>query len=224
MTFFNDYIGKLVQIEMKGDREKIGYLIDVGPDVIVSYMEKKYLYLPTAHIKNVKLSTEDKTNMDPPPVPIMQTGMITYQQILSSAIDRFVEIYISDNQTLHGYVRYIAQDYFVFYSPLYQVMYIPQFHLKWISPYETHQTPYMRAQNQMTASSFDPSFAALPDTFEQLLKGLEGEIVCFDSGLNSNKIGLLQKMTHPFVELVTADEKKMHYNIQHIKNCIPFNM
>jgi hypothetical protein len=223
MTFFNAYIGKMVHIEMIGDRGKIGYLIDVGPDVIVIYTEKKYLYLPTAHIKNLKLSTEDKTNTDSPPDPVIQTGMISYHQILSNAIDRYVEIYISDNQTIHGYVRYILEDYLVFYSPLYQVMYIPLFHLKWISPYESHQTPYTLAQNQMTAGSSVPSFASLPITFEQLLNGLEGEMICFDSGLNANKIGLLQKMNHSFAELITADEKRLHYNIQHIKNCIRFN-
>ncbi|WP_261300779.1 YuzF family protein [Paenibacillus andongensis] len=223
MMFFNTYIGMMVQIEMMGDRDKIGYLIDVGPDIIVIYMEKKYLYIPIAHIRNITLQADDKMNTESPPAPVKQTGEITYAQILNSAIDRFVEIYISSNQTIHGYVRHIAQDYFVFYSPLYQVMYIPLFHLKWISPYQSNQTPYSQVQSQMAARSSDPTFALLPSTFVQLLKDLEGEIVCFDTGLHANKMGLLQKLNIPFVELITADEKKLHYNIQHIKNCIPFN-
>ncbi|MGO4269318.1 DUF2642 domain-containing protein [Paenibacillus sp. TAF58] len=223
MMFFNTYIGMMVQIEMMGDRDKIGYLIDVGPDIIVIYMEKKYLYIPIAHIRNITLQAEDKMNTESPPAPVKQTGEITYSQILNSAIDRFVEIYISSNQTIHGYVRHIAQDYFVFYSPLYQVMYIPFIHLKWISPYLTKQTPYSQVQNQMAASLSNPTFALLPNTFDQLLKDLEGEIVCFDTGLHVNKMGLLQKLNLPFVELITADEKKLYYNIEHIKNCIPFN-
>ncbi|MCY9697914.1 DUF2642 domain-containing protein [Paenibacillus alginolyticus] len=224
MMYFNTYIGKMVQIELIGDRDRIGYLIDLGPDIIVIYTEKKYLYMPITHIRNITLqAADDKMNTESSPAPVKQTGEITYNQILANAIDRFVEIYIANNQTIHGYVKHIAQDYMVFYSPLYQVMYIPLFHLKWISPYQTHQTPYSQAQDQLAANPTDPTFAMLPNTFEQLLKDLEGEIVCFDSGIHANKIGLLQKLNLPFVELITADEKKLHYNIQHIKNCIPFN-
>ncbi|MDF2647251.1 MAG: hypothetical protein K0Q73_3056 [Paenibacillus sp.] len=222
MMFFNTYIGKMVQIELIGDGDKIGYLIDVGLDIIVIYMEKKYLYLPIAHIRNITLNL-DKSITDSPPDLSLQTGEITYHQILSSAVDRFVEIYIFNNQTLHGYVRHISQDYLVFHSPLYQTMYIPLFHLKWISPYQNNQTPYSQVRSQLAPSSPDPSFTLLPNTFDQLLKDLEGEIVCFDSGLHANKIGLLQKLDFPFAELITADEKKLHYNIQHIKNCILFN-
>ena len=66
MIFFNTYIGKMVQIELLGIGIKIGYLIDVGPDIIVIYMEKKYLYLPIAHIRNIALKPRQMSTESPP--------------------------------------------------------------------------------------------------------------------------------------------------------------
>ncbi|OPH57585.1 hypothetical protein BC351_03415 [Paenibacillus ferrarius] len=222
MMIFNLYIGKLVHIELLGDRDKMGYLIDAGSDIIVIYMDKKYVYLPITHIKNIELNTEDNANQDAPPDPISQTGHINFVGVLHNAVDRFVEIYLSDHQTLHGYVKYIAQDYLVFYSALYPKLYIPIIHIKWISPYESHQTPYSMNQKNWTTDTADSSLDTLPPTFGQVLKGLEGEMICLDAGLHASQIGLLEKMNDSFIELVTADENKLHFNVQHIRNCISF--
>ncbi|NQX67710.1 hypothetical protein HQN90_16440 [Paenibacillus alba] len=222
MMVFNLYIGKLVHIELLGDRDKMGYLIDAGTDIIVIYMDKKYVYLPITHIKNIELNTEGNANQDAPPDPISQTGHINFVDVLHTAVDRFVEIYLSDHQTLHGYVKFIAQDYLVFYSALYPKLYIPIIHIKWISPYESHQTPYSMNQKKWTTDTADSSLDTLPLTFEQVLKGLEGEMICLDAGLHASQIGLLEKMNDSFIELVTADENKLHFNVQHIRNCISF--
>ncbi|UKS29178.1 DUF2642 domain-containing protein [Paenibacillus sp. HWE-109] len=221
MLFAHSYLGKLVHIELLGDRDKMGYLVDAGPDVFVIYMDKKYVYVPSAHVKTIKLNTEDKTNTDTAPDPINQTGAITFILVLHNAIDKFVEIYISDHQSIHGYVKAIAQDYLVFYSQFYKTMYIPLDHLKWITPFESDQTPYSLDQKHLSKEVIEGSVNALPPTFEQLMKGLEGEMVGIDSGLKANKIGLLQTINNSFVELITAEELKFHYNLQHIKNCIP---
>jgi hypothetical protein len=97
-------------------------------------------------------------------------------------------------------------------------MLVPLYHLKWIIPYQSHQTPYSLKRIPFTPSV--PAASPLKDTFAEQLSALIGQIVSFDSGLNAKKIGVVQAVEDDFVELMTADEKRRYYNIHHVKNVI----
>lgn len=219
MNLFDQYVGKVVKIEISGGGEQTVFLVDVGSDVIVFYGEKKYFYIQTVHVKNMEHHTDNKENTNYAPVdPIQLPKQVSFENILNNAKGRFIDVYISDNQTINGYVLSVQQDFMLFGSPLYGTMLIPLYHLKWISPYQSHQTPYSLKQDPFASSV--PAVGSLKSTFAEQLHASAGRIVGFDSGLNVKKIGLLQAVEGDFIELTTADEKQRYYNIHHVKNCI----
>ena len=57
MSDFNHLIGQNVKIEVSGETELCGKLIDAGLDILVIY-NKQYYYLPFAHIQRIKPDPE----------------------------------------------------------------------------------------------------------------------------------------------------------------------
>jgi len=214
MNVLQSFINKTVNIEISGDKKHTGILIDYGQDIVVLYNGTSFIYFPFLHVQNIKASSNLEEEIESPTsTPIESEKEISYRKTLQQARGQFVEIYVSGNLSLHGYVTTILNNYFVFYSPVYKTIYIPLYHLKWLIPYPTEKTPFSINRALLPVS---PSIIPLMRTFEEQLTKLEGEIVVFDLGVHSNKIGLLNKVEKNMIELVTADGKSYYWNIHHL--------
>ena len=212
-----DYLGKVVNIEVSGNLNFIGYLIDFGPDIVVINNGREYVYLPTQHIHAVKQVDEewiedepDETNST---IPI-ENGSIDLRKILENARGRFIECYITGNHALHGYITQLMDDYFVFYSPVYHTVFISTYHLKYFIPYYPGTTPYGVDKAYLSIESNPINFAP---TFEELFKTIEGRFIVMDLGGNPNKTGFFKGISKGVIKLATANGEIYHWNIKHIK-------
>ncbi|MFC5447394.1 DUF2642 domain-containing protein [Paenibacillus aestuarii] len=219
------YVGQQVIVEISGNNIRKGKLIDRGLDILVLANEQKFYYIPLVHVQNVKVNTEPTMETDDSlaeteqPSIDYQADSLSFRKILNQAKGRFVEIYVTGNKTIHGYLTSIMNDYFVFYSPVYKAMFISMNHLKWLIPYPANVTPYTLDNQSLPLSLIN---VTLSRTFEEQCKKLEGKLVVFDLGDNTNKIGLLNKADRNFVELINADGNKVFWNLQHLKTvCTP---
>lgn len=215
MNLLTQYHGKEVEIEISGDKKHNGVLIDSGLDIMVLFNGTDFIYIPNNHVQNFKLSIKNEQEISEiPDIPIMSVQDISYRKTLTNAKGVFVQIFVTGDFSLHGYITGILTNYFVFYSPVYQTMYIPFFHLKWLIPYPYNQTPYTLDKMQLPVN---PAELPLARTFEEQIKKLTGKIIVIDLGSNKNKIGLLKNIESNIIELITAEGTKLYCNIQHIK-------
>ncbi|MFC0272716.1 DUF2642 domain-containing protein [Metabacillus herbersteinensis] len=217
MNGISTFIGKQVDIEITGKTVFVGILIDVGLDIIVLFDGLQYLYIPLLHLHNIKLSSEDpiETSQRSKQTITDDTEKIAYRKVLNNAKGMFVEIYVTGNKSIHGYITNILTDYFVFYSPVYKTMFISLHHLKWMIPYSSSLTPYTLGNDVLPVQ---PSTIPLLRTFEEQLKKYQGKLVVFDSGEHPNKIGLLKDIRNNIVELITANGETMFWKLTHLKS------
>ncbi|WP_110112347.1 DUF2642 domain-containing protein [Bacillus sp. CGMCC 1.16541] len=214
-TALKSYIGKQVQLEITGNTIFLGILIDVGLDILVLFDGKQYLYVPMLHLHSIKQYTEEKIkSADIEDSIFNESEVISYRKMLQHAKGRFVEIYVTGNKSIHGYITSVLNDYFVFYSPVYKTMCISLHHLKWLTPYNHELTPYMLNNEELPVK---PSSIPLSRTFEEQLKKVEGELVVFDLGDNPYKIGVVKSIANNIVELITANGDEMFWKLMHIK-------
>ncbi|WP_017436047.1 hypothetical protein [Saccharococcus caldoxylosilyticus] len=216
MNNLNSLIGKQVELEVSGKVLLTGILVDVGLDIIVIYNGKEYLYIPHLHIHNIRVSTNPQTELSDviPESPFDENEMISYRKTLINAKGRFVEIYVTGNKSIHGYVTAILNDYFVFYSPVYKTMFISLNHLKWLTPYQTNITPYTLGNEVLPVK---PTNMPLQRSLEEQLKKFEGQLVVFDLGDHPMKIGLLKQVQNNIIELVTASGISVFWKLIHVK-------
>jgi hypothetical protein len=213
---FKDLLGKQVDVEVSGKNTFTGKFLHYGLDIVVIYHEQRYFYIPLVHIQQLKLST---LYLDEP-VPFLdepidfQEETISYRKILSEARGRFLEIYVTGNKSIHGYLTSIMNDYFVFYSPVYKSMFVSLHHVKWFLPYHRNVTPYSLSDQSLP---FQPAPVTLSRTFKEQCKKFEGKLVVFDLGDHPNKIGLLQKVDDSVLELINANGETIYWNLQHLK-------
>jgi hypothetical protein len=126
----------------------------------------------------------------------------------------FSEIYISGNQSIHGYLTTVMNDFFVFYSPVYHTVIVSLHHLKYLVPYNPNVTPYTLTSEQFPLK---PSPITLARTFDQQLRKLIGEFVVLDLGENPNKIGVLKNVDQSIIELATASGASVLLHFDHVK-------
>jgi len=218
MWNLSDLLGKFVYIEISGKTSCKGVLVDVGTDIVVLYSDERYFYIPLVHVQHIKVDTDSSAPMGLESLPATPFDsvhdQISYRKIIDNARGRFVEIYVSGNKTIHGYITSLMNDYFLFYSPSYKTMYVSLQHVKWIIPYHLNITPYLLSNQHFP---MNPSTIPLSRTFEQQCKKLEGQLVVFDLGDQPNKIGHLLKVEQNKIELITALGQKMYWNLQHLK-------
>ncbi len=223
MEALTQYMGKVVHLEGSGKFQIVGYLIDLGEDIVVIHNGRQYIYLPFKHIHTVRLATLDddwmqlqqlEDEFDEGNSIDTNHGSISYRQILKNAKGMFLECYITGDHTIHGYITEIQDDYFVFYSPVYHTLFISMDHLKYLIPYYPGVTPYSVDKAYLEV---DPIDLPLADSFIHLFKQLEGKFVVLDLGANPNKIGFFKKITNGLIQLVTANGEVFHWNIKHIK-------
>jgi hypothetical protein len=216
MNILDKFLGKQVVVELSGKTRFEGILIDYGLDIIVVYNGQEFLYIPTMQLQYIR----ENSVIDPKlvcsvEIPIKSDiDKISFRKILGNAKGMFVKIYVIGNQTVHGYVLNVLNDYFVFYSPVYKTICISFNHLKWLIPYTQNVTPYSLTNQQIP---FTPLQQSTSRTFEEQLKRLEGNIVVFDIADNPYKTGLLKKVTNNMVVLVTGEGEEIGWNLQHLK-------
>jgi len=211
------FVGKYVEMEISGRPIPIkGNLVDLGSDILVIHDGMQFLYIPLIHLQNIRLSrAKDAEIIVPPEVPFEnQSETISYRKMLMNAKGMFAELYIAGNQSIHGYLTSIMNDFFVFYSPVFHTVLISLQHLKYLIPYHPNLTPYSLNQERFPVK---PSNMTLARTFDLQLKKLEGEFIVLDLGENPNKIGLLKSVENSTLELVTANGGTVFLHLDHVK-------
>lgn len=216
---FKSLLGKQIELDIPGKIPMIkGVLIDVGNDIFVVYNGEQFLYIPTFHIHLMKLAKHINPELnfipDSPSPFENQNEEISYRKILMNARGVFLEVYITGNQSISGYITSIMTNYFIFYSPVFHTLIIPLHHLKYLIPYSPNATPYSLSQDHFPLI---PTNMSLARSFDQQLKKLEGTLVVLDLGDNPHKIGVLKKVENSRVELITANEESVYLHIDHIK-------
>ena len=210
--------GKYIKLELSGKKYISGLLCDIGSDVWVVFNGTDYLYIPAIHIQNwqyMKQEEIDEINFSDEPAPIYNNNEETsFRKTLNAARGIFTEIFVTSNQSLHGYIISIMNNYFVFYSPIYKTMFISLNHLKWLIPYSSNQRPYGLSNANLPVNPSNVTFAR---SFEVQIEKLTGELIVFNIGENENVIGKIQGIKGNFVELISAKEDPVYLNLQHIK-------
>jgi hypothetical protein len=172
------------------------------------------LYIPLKHVKNVKTGKPplEETGVIQEAALDYKSGNLALQKVLSHAIGRFVDLYVTGEQAIQGYITSIVQDYVIFNTLLNQKVYISLNHVKWLAPYRTDAPPFSRGVAQPSSNP-----AVVSQSFESLLQSLEGHLVELDLGDSTNKLGWLQKVDNQVAELLTASGEKMYWNLSHLK-------
>ena len=215
---FIDLIGKTIEVEISRDIFLKGTLLDSGLDIIVMYDDKNqhFLYIPIVHVQQLKetiLDKKDPSYQRPSERPI-ETDLISFRKALMIAKGLFVQVYVTGNKSIHGYLTSIMNDYFVFHSPVYKTMFIAMKHVKWLIPYPPNATPYSLNNEHLP---FQPVTTPLARSFDEQLKKFENQLVIIDGGENTEQIGLLQKVRNNKVILITAERETVYRNVEHIK-------
>lgn len=220
MNAYNELMGKNIEIEISGGNSHSGTLVDSGLDILVLYVgrSQRFLYIPVVHIQQVKEAAPDQNSIVydlPSEKPIEPDSLsISFRGILTNARGRFVEVYVTGNKSIHGYLTSIMNNHFVFYSPIYKTVFISMDHVKWLIPYPEHSTPYSINNQTLPAS---PASIPLARSFEDQCKKLENQLVVIDGGDRSEKIGLLQKVSNNQLTLITAERESVYRNLEHVK-------
>jgi hypothetical protein len=211
---FVEFIGNKISIEISGGVYQKGMLLDAGLDIIVIYNGKSFLYIPTVHIQRLKeiIKEEDESSYDPPSEKPIEIDVISLRKALTIAKGLFVQVYVTGNKSIHGYLTSIMNDYIVFHSPVYKTMFISMNHVKWLIPYPPNTTPYTLKNIQL-----NPLPSSLARSFDEQMKKFENQLVILDGGDNPEKIGLLQKIQHNNIILITAEGETIYRNLEHIK-------
>ncbi|MEH7505718.1 DUF2642 domain-containing protein [Neobacillus drentensis] len=205
---------KYIEVEISGGSFHRGILIDSGLDIVVIFdgRNNTFLYIPFVHIQQLKeILIQEDPFYDPPSEKPITYESISYRKILMSAKGLFVEVYVTGNKSIHGYLTSIMNNYFVFHSPAYKTMYISMNHVKWLIPYPPNTTPYSLENQNLPVS------ATLARSFEEQLKKLENQLIILDGGYYEEKIGLLHKVQNNRMILITAKGEKVFRNLEHIK-------
>lgn len=193
----------------------MGILIDVGSDIIVLHDGIKYTYLPLVHLQGLTLCPSNESDFG----DIAQSDReliheLSYRKVLLNARGKFLELFITGNQTVHGYITSIMNDFFLFHSPMYKSLYISMNHLKWLVPYDSGATPYALEREKFPVI---PAAATLARSFEQQLRKMEGEFIVLDQGDLPKKNGLLKTVKDGLIELAMADGVSYFLHIDHVK-------
>lgn len=215
MNNFKVFIGKNICVALPGLLQQSGVLIDTGSDLIVLFNGKDFIYIPISNIHLLYID-EDLEPIDSPtqkPLEI-DSDSLSLRKILTNSKGIFSEIVVAKKQSIHGYVTNIMNDYFVFYSPVYNTMYISLQHLKWLIPYRNDQVPYSLDR---TILANYPSTLSLARSLDEQIKKMFGKMIIFDLGENTRKVGQLLSFKNNILELVTARQEVTYVNAKHVK-------
>lgn len=210
---------EFVEVELSGKKFLKGILIDKSSELVVLFDGSEFMYIPVEHIQQLIFNENNDENLQAPldsqSIFVRKNNVdLTLAHILSQARSMYIEIYVVGNQSLHGTISTIFNDYFVFHSPIYKTMLIPVQHLKWIIPHAQEQLPYGLAEIDFLKQSIDQSW--MPEFIDQVVK-MKNELVVINLGEKSNYIGKINSIQDCMIELQTANVNSTFLNIQHIK-------
>lgn len=217
MSDIRSLLGEQVYVKLSGEIAFEGILTDIGQDIIVVYNGLKYYYIPWLHVHRIHQNDNIRDRIENPIEPsiVEDIDSISYRKILTNAKGIFSEIYVTGNLTFHGYITNVLNDYIVFYSPVFKMMYISLSHLKWLTPYNHKVNPYTLKNENLPVS---PSNVPLLRSFEAQIKREVGKLVIFDGGIDPMKIGLLNKIENNLIELAVANGETAYLRLNHIKS------
>ena len=212
-------LNEVIRVEISGKKLMNGTVIDLGSDMVVLYNGKDFVYIPLVHIQNIEgdLNNEGDIN-DPTVLPNIITEKnnvdLSFEKILTEAKGKYIEIYVTGGQSLHGSIISIMNNYFVFHSPVYKTMYIALNHLKWIIPYSTNERLYDLDDHDIRLQSNN---VRVEKNFGDQVKKIKNEIVVLNIGGSKSYIGKVNNVEDQIVEFQTARTHPVFLNLQHIK-------
>lgn len=215
----NQFLDTDVEVVISGDTRFVGTLIDIGQDIFVIFDGSNYLYIPLLHLhqmnKAINTNTEKPILIDPEdPMMEAENNSFSYRNTLNRVKGKFIEIYVTGDRSIHGYVTSVLNDYIVFFSPVFKTLFISMHHLKWFTPYSTEQTPYTLDNSQLPVV---PSSVSLVRNFEEQIKKYVGQLVIFDMGEVPEKVGLLKDVSNNIIELINASGESIIWKLNHLK-------
>ncbi|BDG81820.1 MULTISPECIES: DUF2642 domain-containing protein [Bacillus] len=220
MKGLNQFLDTDVDVVISGDTRFVGTLIDIGHDIFVIFNGCNYLYIPLLHLhqmnKAIINTNTEKPILREPEDTIMQAenNSFSYRNTLNNVKGKFIEVYVTGDRSIHGYVTSVLNDYIVFFSPVFKTLFISMHHLKWFTPYSTEQTPYTLDNSQLPVV---PSSVSLVRNFEEQIKKYVGQLVIFDMGEVPEKVGLLKDVSNNIIELINASGKSIIWKLNHLK-------
>ncbi|MBL4978211.1 DUF2642 domain-containing protein [Bacillus halotolerans] len=220
MKGLNQFLDTDVDVVISGDTRFVGTLIDIGHDIFVIFNGCNYLYIPLLHLhqmnKAIINTNTEKPILREPEDTIMQAenNSFSYRNTLNNVKGKFIEVYVTGDRSIHGYVTSVLNDYIVFFSPVFKTLFISMHHLKWFTPYSTEQTPYTLDNSQLPVV---PSSVSLVRNFEEQIKKYVGQLVLFDMGEVPEKVGLLKDVSNNIIELINASGKSIIWKLNHLK-------
>nr|WP_010332131.1 hypothetical protein [Bacillus mojavensis] len=215
----NQFLDTDVEVVISGDTRFVGTLIDIGQDIFVIFDGCNYLYIPLLHLhqmnKAINTNTEKPILIDPEDTMMeAENNSFSYRNTLNKVKGKFIEIYVTGDRSIHGYVTSVLNDYIVFFSPVFKTLFISMHHLKWFTPYSTEQTPYTLDNSQLPVV---PSSVSLVRNFEEQIKKYVGQLVIFDMGEVPEKVGLLKDVSNNIIELINASGESIIWKLNHLK-------
>ncbi|WP_379965734.1 DUF2642 domain-containing protein [Ectobacillus sp. sgz5001026] len=209
--------GKQIDVEISGKVLFQGILIEQSKEIVVLFDGKNFMYFPLLHIHRINESAVPNGEITNPSVGslVKNDQSISFQTILENAKGRFTEIYVTGDISLHGYIVSVQEDYLYFYSHVFNMMLLSTHHLKWLIPYHLKTIPYTLSDEKIPTV---PSTIPLHALFEEQIKKYENELVVFDMGGKSTKIGLLKKVNEGIIELVVANGDTVYITVAHIQS------
>ncbi|MCA1055117.1 DUF2642 domain-containing protein [Rossellomorea aquimaris] len=213
---YSAYIGEPVLVNLTGKRQISGYLIDVGSEVLIIYNGQDYIYISTIHIRTLHTISKKELDIETPATDPMlnQEDELALRRILTTAKGMFLELYLTGNQSVHGYITGIMNNYFSFYSPVFKTMYISLQHLKWVIPYSGNTPPYALEKDKLP---FHASHLSLARTFEVQVEKMTGDLVVINLGGNEESVGKIEKVENNIIQLITAKGQATSINMHHIQ-------
>ncbi|KXH78535.1 hypothetical protein [Sporosarcina sp. HYO08] len=212
-------VNEYVRIEVSGKEKLHGNVIDIGSDIIVIYNGKQFVYIPLGHIQNLIIDRQNENDITPPTeFPSIITGKafkeLSFKEVISQAIGKYIEVFVAGHESLHGQIRCVMDDYFVFDSPVYKTMYVSMNHLKWLIPYAENEKLYdIDQQNPLGQQKYED----LAKSFAKQMNQLKDQLIVVNVGSHKSCIGKVSNVDLQVAELQTTRANSILLNIDHIK-------
>lgn len=212
-------VKEIIRIEISGKKMVSGSLIDVGEDIIVLFNGMDYMYIPLHHIRSFEANTDNENNIQSPtelPSIVAEESQddLTFEDVLTKAKGRLVEIYVSGNKSLHGTITGIMKNYIVFQSPIYKKMYIALEHIKWLIPLAQDYKLFGLDNNSVPLQS---NSEKVTDTLESQVVQLKNNIVFLNVGERESFVGKINNIEQQIVEFHLENSSSVFLNLRHIK-------
>lgn len=117
----NQFLDTDVDVVISGDTRFVGTLIDIGQDIFVIFNGCNYLYIPLLHLHQMNKAIINTNTGKPISRDLEDTIMqaennsFSYRNTLNNVKGKFIEVYVTGDRSIHGYVTSVLNDYIVFF-------------------------------------------------------------------------------------------------------------